>query len=284
MASLLNSVMSMGKAALEKMAAPADPNQVKVVNAAELAPTPIVEREGCMLLYGPKAPSGLQGVRSMKGGGDTIPTYEIVVHSEKYRHQNLSIYRSTDLADAKLRFGSYQKCVALVLQLDETLCTAPQLQLLCDSCRQNPSGFTALHLAVELNLQSVITREELQKHLNDTDGHGVTPLMLAIKKENLWMTKYLMSKEPHTGAHDFKKNTIYHYAANTNKEIIDTVCEQLEEKTVAAKYSKNGKEGEDRAMLVPPTAKILSQPNDEGNTPLHIACHNDKPDCVHALL
>ena len=276
--------MSSAKAALEKMAAPADPNQVKVVNAAELAPIAIAEREGCMLLYGPKTPSGLQGVRSMKGGGDTLPTYEIVVHSEKYRHQNLSIYRSTDLTDAKLRFGTYQKCIPLLLQLDESLCTAAQLQLLCDSCRQSMSGFTALHLAVELNLQSVITHEELQGHLNAKDSHGVTPLMLAIKKENLWITKYLMSKKPLTSTKDAMKNTIYHYAANTNKETIDTVCEELEEKTVSAKYSKDETDGQEGAMLVPPTAKILSEPNDEGNTPLHIACHNDKPECVHALL
>ena len=44
MSSMLNSVMSYGKAALEKMAAPADPNQVKAVTAAELAPVPTIER------------------------------------------------------------------------------------------------------------------------------------------------------------------------------------------------------------------------------------------------
>ena len=44
MSSWLNSAMSMGKAALEKMAAPVDPNQVRVVNEQELAPIPIIER------------------------------------------------------------------------------------------------------------------------------------------------------------------------------------------------------------------------------------------------
>ena len=40
----MNSVMSLGKAALERMSAPVDPNQVKVVNTTELAPIPTMDR------------------------------------------------------------------------------------------------------------------------------------------------------------------------------------------------------------------------------------------------
>ena len=53
MANWMNSVMSMGKAALEKMAAPADPNQVKVVNTTELAPIPTMDRYVSNALYFP---------------------------------------------------------------------------------------------------------------------------------------------------------------------------------------------------------------------------------------
>ena len=110
---------------------------------------------------------------------------------------------------------------------------------------------------------------------------GVTPLMLAVKKENLVTTKYLLGKKAATNDHDNEKNTVYHYAANTNKDIIEAVCSNLEETRVAAKYSKSDS---DQTSLVPPSAQILNVPNLEGNTPLHIACLNDKPDCVHALL
>ena len=44
MANWMNSVMNMGKAALERMAAPADPNQVRVVNTTELTPIPTIDR------------------------------------------------------------------------------------------------------------------------------------------------------------------------------------------------------------------------------------------------
>ena len=40
----MNSVMNLGKAALERMSAPVDPNQVKVVNTTELAPIPTMDR------------------------------------------------------------------------------------------------------------------------------------------------------------------------------------------------------------------------------------------------
>ena len=112
---------------------------------------------------------------------------------------------------------------------------------------------------------------------------GITPLMMAIKKENVWMTKYFMAKNAATDVQDGNQNTIYHYAANTNKELIELVCEQLEEKRTSAKYCKGGDEP-DSARLESPSVKILNEPNHEGNTPLHIACLNDKPECVHALL
>ena len=40
----MSSVMNLGKAALERMSAPVDPNQVKVVNTTELAPIPTMDR------------------------------------------------------------------------------------------------------------------------------------------------------------------------------------------------------------------------------------------------
>ena len=128
----MNSVMNLGKAALERMSAPVDPNQVKVVNTTELAPIPTMDRcckftksyqifklysyafnsqsytpdmlslylnlfrEGCLLLYGPKPPTNQGGARSLKGDGKALPTFEIAVHSSKYSTQSLSIFRTSD--------------------------------------------------------------------------------------------------------------------------------------------------------------------------------------------
>ena len=51
--------------------------------------------------------------------------------------------------------------------------------------------------------------------------------MVAIKKENIYMTRYLLSKKADTNIQDNKKNTIYHIAANTNKEMIEIVSYYL---------------------------------------------------------
>ena len=103
------------------------------------------------------------------------------------------------------------------------------------------------------------------------------------------MTRYLLSKKADTNIQDNKKNTIYHFAANTNKEMIEIVCAHLEDTRTSARYSISGGDEPDSAKLklivkLIMKLKILSEPNDEGNTPLHIACLNDKQDCVHALL
>lgn len=57
---------------------------------------------------------------------------------------------------------------------------------------------------------------------------------------------------------DFKANTVYHYAANSTKDIILALGSDL--------------------------PNTLNSRNGDGYTPMHIACLNDKPDCVKALL
>ena len=118
---------------------------------------------------------------------------------------------------------------------------------------------------------------------------GITPLMLAIKKENINMTRYLLSKKADTNIQDNKKNTIYHFAAKSNKAMIEIACAHLEDIRTTTRHSISGGDEPVSAKLklivkLIKKLKILSEPNDEGNTPLHIACLNDKPDCVHALL
>jgi hypothetical protein len=68
-----SSVMSIGKAALDWIQGPTDPNLVKVVSQSELAPIPTQDRDGCLVLFGPKP-----GPKK-----EAPPIYEVVVHSEK---------------------------------------------------------------------------------------------------------------------------------------------------------------------------------------------------------
>ena len=56
-----------------------------------------------MLLYGPKPCANVTGARGLRGSGNTLPTYEIVVHSSKYRSQSLSIFRTSDKGNQRTK-------------------------------------------------------------------------------------------------------------------------------------------------------------------------------------
>ena len=53
------------------------------------------------------------------------------------------------------------------------------------------------------------------------DQGKMVPLMLAVKKENPWMIRLLVSKNTSRSALDEKENSAFHFAAVTNKEIIE---------------------------------------------------------------
>lgn len=81
--------------------------------------------------------------------------------------------------------------------------------------------------------------------------------MLAVQKKNEYALKHLVGKDADLSLIDATRNNIFHFAASSTKEIIEIL-------------------GENPALL--------KERNGEGFTPLHIACHEDSPDCVQALL
>lgn len=85
----------------------------------------------------------------------------------------------------------------------------------------------------------------------------MTPFQLAIKAKNIEMVKALIHavKLDHL---DYNSSGIFHYAANTSKEMI--------------------------SILTSKSVVNLNHINLEGITPLHTACMSNNPDCVHALL
>ena len=56
--------------------------------------------------------------------------------------------------------------------------------------------------------------------LNSVDDEGRTPLMLAIKKQNIYIIKHLLAKGASKICVDKKGNTVFHYAANSNKDVV----------------------------------------------------------------
>ena len=55
------------------------------------------------------------------------------------------------------------------------------------------------------------------------DNTGITPLMLAVKKQNTYVLRQLVAKNANFGLIDNEKNNVMHYASFTTKDIIE-VC------------------------------------------------------------
>jgi len=53
------------------------------------------------------------------------------------------------------------------------------------------------------------------------DSEGTTPLMLAVQKENAYMIKLLMAKKADLSPADSQGNSVYHFAAVKNKDVIE---------------------------------------------------------------
>lgn len=56
--------------------------------------------------------------------------------------------------------------------------------------------------------------------MNTVDKHGRSPLMIAVQKENYYMVNFLVGKGASANGVDSKANSVYHYAALTNKDLI----------------------------------------------------------------
>ena len=92
----------------------------------------------------------------------------------------------------------------------------------------------------------------------------MTPFQLAIRCKNIEMVKRLINtvkpeQIEHMMSHlDYNSASVFHYAANTSKEMIN--------------------------ILTSKSTVNLNHLNLEGYTPLHAACLSNNPECVNALL
>ena len=79
------------------------------------------------------------------------------------------------LDEATERFRVYQRCIPVLLQADQNLGTINQVQLFCDTCLLQSSNinYTPLHLAVELDLKSVLTNGQIEAFVNARDDQGI---------------------------------------------------------------------------------------------------------------
>ncbi|CAG9561409.1 unnamed protein product [Danaus chrysippus] len=208
-------------------------------------------REDSMLLYLPKTPND--------GRNSKDKYYEIVLHKPftESLHQMYSLFRSESREECEERFIVFKERIPLYVKVTKE-CNVASLQKICDTLSEHRS-WTLAHLVAHYGLCELFNDPDIQKQIDDIDPTtGITPLMVAIKNNNIRMVQSLLSLNCSLDIIDTEGNTVFHYAAASNKEIVNA--------------------------LTAKTISFLNKYNKQGYTPLHMACLADAPDCVRALI
>ncbi|CAK1585982.1 unnamed protein product [Parnassius mnemosyne] len=190
------------------------PTKVLEVRSDNYISRPICYREDSMLLYGPKIPP------DSKNPKDKL--YEIVLHKPftESLHQMFSLFRSESQESAEDKFIVFKEKIPLFIKITKE-CSVQSLQKICDTLSENRS-WTIAHLVAHFGLCELFNEPDVQRHFDDADPTtGATPLMVSVKTGNVRMVQTLLSLNCSLNAIDLEGNSVFHYAAASNKEIIN---------------------------------------------------------------
>lgn len=220
------------------------PNIVEEVKPELYSNRRIYCREDGIILYGP-------GEKNQ---------YEVVLHRPctETLHQAYSLCRCDTFDTAEHKFQIYKDKVPILVQISKEMYSVAKIQKLCETLMYHPT-WTLAHLAAYFALYDAFNHPAVNSQLNSGDLEtGVSPLQLAVKTNNLRTVQMLIAAKSSLEHLDYDANTVYHYAATSTKEIILALGAHL--------------------------PNSLNSRNNNGHTPIHVACLNDKPECVKALL
>ncbi|XP_055605449.1 85/88 kDa calcium-independent phospholipase A2 isoform X2 [Uranotaenia lowii] len=225
------------------------PNKVLEVKNDQYVKLPVLLRDDAMRLYGPV----------QNGSGDKKQVWEIVLerpHSETI-NSSYSLYRASSLAEAEEKFEAFYQRLSELVKIVREMYNMNGIQKICDSLIEHPS-WTMAHVIAFFNLTEYVSHPKIIESLDDADHADLmTPMQVAIQANNFEFVKTVLPN-CNTEHLDKNSNSVFHYAANTTKKMINLLT---------AKSTTN-----------------LNHCNADGYTPLHVACLGDKPDCVKALL
>jgi len=224
------------------------------------------------MLYGPS-------------GDDNL--YDLVVQGTS---QCISVFRTSDLNEAESRFDIYKSVIPPFLDANGDLCSTSQLQKLCDTARSRPDWSLA-HIAVQLDHNDLIRQVRFVDVISTPDKNGVSPLMLAVLSGNKNIIWAVLDAGADVSTIDKDGNNVFHIAANTSGKIIEYLsgggrsdASPSKDRRESVRFSGGKISLQDGDTYLNKIPKLLNHRNSSGLTPLHIACKEDKADCVKALL
>ncbi|KAM7304125.1 85/88 kDa calcium-independent phospholipase A2 [Ixodes scapularis] len=172
----------------------------------------------------------------------------------------LSLLRTKDQVAAEVSFVQLRDKLPLLLECVPDLLSKDLVQEVVLLVRNNPS-WTLAHLAAHLGLVDCFKNQKVAAQIcQPAQDTLATPLHIAVRAQKLNSVQVLMGMDAPLNLTDHNGDTIYHAAAVTTKELIKAL-----------------------SVRPAPTA-VINQVNNDGYTPLQLACLTDKPECVRELL
>ncbi|XP_072217722.1 85/88 kDa calcium-independent phospholipase A2 isoform X2 [Excalfactoria chinensis] len=169
------------------------------------------------------------------------------------------LFHLDDEAEALVRFEHYAGHLRPFYESSAQPLSLEVLQQLSDCIRNHPSWSSA-HIAVEVGLHETFRHNRVLSCVNSTDSEdGCTPLHLACRKGDMTCLQELLESHARVDITDRKGETVFHYAVRgSNPYIIELLSSA-------------------------PTVGV-NHLNNEGLTPLYLACQLGKEDMVRTLL
>ncbi|XP_063519304.1 85/88 kDa calcium-independent phospholipase A2 isoform X5 [Pongo pygmaeus] len=187
-------------------------------------------------------------------------TWDCVLVNPRNSQSGFRLFQLELEADALVNFQQYSSQLLPFYESSPQVLHTEVLQHLTDLIRNHPSWSVA-HLAVELGIRECFHHSRIISCANCTENEeGCTPLHLACRKGDgeilVELVQYCHARMDVT---DYKGETVFHYAVQGDNS---QVLQLLGRNAVAG----------------------LNQVNNQGLTPLHLACQLGKQEMVRVLL
>ncbi|XP_006865253.1 PREDICTED: 85/88 kDa calcium-independent phospholipase A2 isoform X1 [Chrysochloris asiatica] len=221
-----------------------NPFRVKEVSVAEYDASTRVQEEGQLILF--------QNVPNR--------TWDCVLVHPRNSQSGFRLFQLEPEADALMNFQHYSSQLPPFYESSLQVLQVEVLQQLTDLIRSHPS-WSVTHVAVELGVRECFHHSRIISYANSTENEeGCTPLHLACRKgDGETLVELVQYCHVQMDVTDNNGETAFHYAVQgDNPQVLQLL-------------GKNASGG-------------LNQVNNQGLTPLHLACQMGKQEMVRVLL
>ncbi|KAI4470247.1 calcium-independent phospholipase a2 [Holotrichia oblita] len=192
---------------------------------------------------------------------EDMELYDIVFYIPETMRDAYRLSQTDNIFDAQIKFIYLEKEIVPLINAVTAKKIAINLETfrsIIDTYNNNPT-WSRMHLAAHFDYCQLFDCDSMEDVLDKPDEAGMTPLLVAITRNNLKSIEALVQKNCFIYHKDLNKNTIFHHAATSAPEILTILLKDV------------------------PSLAINSK-NSFGYTPVHLACSSENHKSLKALL